>query len=65
MELDRAREMLSTQISLGSGYNRNAAKLILAEVMRVHGQKAVDRLIRELDLEQHFGFKPGTGFSAP
>ena len=65
MELDRAREMLLVQTSLGSGYNRNGARLILAEVMRVHGQKAVDQLIRELDLENHFGFKPGTRFTAP
>ena len=59
MTLDKAREYLQTQISLGSGYNRNSAKLILAEVLREHGQAAVDQLIRELELETHFGFKPG------
>ena len=57
--LEKARELLQVQISLGSGYNRNSAKLILAEVQREHGQAAVDRLIRELDLEAAFGFKPG------
>ncbi len=59
MTLEKARELLQVQISLGSGYNRNSAKLILAEVQREHGQAAVDRLIRELNLEAAFGFKPG------
>ena len=59
MTLEKARELLQVQISLGSGYNRNSAKLILAEVQREHGQGAVDRLIRELNLEAEFGFKPG------
>jgi len=59
MTLEKARELLQVQISLGSGYNRNSAKLILAEVQREHGQAAIDRLIRELDLEAAFGFKPG------
>jgi hypothetical protein len=59
MTLEKARELLQVQISLGSGYNRNSAKLILAEVQREHGQAAVDQLIRELDLEAAFGFKPG------
>jgi hypothetical protein len=44
---------------MGSGYNRNSAKLILAEILRVHGQAAVDQLIREMDLETKFGFKSG------
>jgi hypothetical protein len=59
MTLDKAREMLKTQISLGSGYNRNSAKLILAEVQREHGMLAADKLIAELALDKHFGFKPG------
>lgn len=63
MTLEKARELLQVQISLGSGYNRNSAKLILAEVQREHGQAAVDRLIRELDLEATFGFRPGEPIS--
>lgn len=59
MTLERAIELLKTQIDLGSGYNRNSAKLILAEVQRIHGQAAVDNLINKLDLEQHFGFRAG------
>jgi len=65
MNIDRAHELLQIQISLGSGYNRNSARLILAEVQREHGQAAVDKLIRDLDLEKAFGLKPGTVFKAP
>jgi len=61
--LTRARELIATQLSFGGGYNRNAVRLILAEIQREHGQPAVDQLIRELDLEQAFGLKPGTDFS--
>ena len=50
---------------MGGGYNRNSAKLILAEVQREHGQVAVDQLIREFNLEQLFGFKTGEKFSTP
>lgn len=65
MTLEKARELLGVQASMGGGYNRNGARLILAEVQREHGQAAVDNLIRELDLESLFGFKPGTVFSGP
>jgi hypothetical protein len=65
MTLEKARELLSVQANMGGGYNRNGAKLILAEVQREHGQVAVDQLIREFDLEQLFGFKVGTEFHAP
>ncbi len=59
MTIDRARELLTIQIELGGGYNRNSAKLILAEVEKEHGQSAVDGLIRELNLQPLFGFVPG------
>ena len=65
MTLNRARELLQTQITMGSGYNRNAARLILAEVQHEHGQGAVDQLIRELHLEEKFDFRPGTVFKSP
>jgi hypothetical protein len=65
MTLARARELLQVQAGFGSGYNRNAARLILAEVQAEHGQAAVDRLIRELDLEARFGLAPGTVFHRP
>jgi hypothetical protein len=62
MTLDRARELIKVQLHFGGGYNRNAVRLILAEVQRDHGRAAVDGLIRELDLEQLFGLAPGTDF---
>lgn len=65
MTLERARELLAVQADMGGGYNRNSARLILAEVARLHGQDAVDRLIREFELEQRFGFRPSTRFNAP
>ncbi len=63
MTLDRARELIIQQISFGSGYNRNAVRLILGEIHRLHGQEAVDGLIVELSLQEAFGLKPGTDFS--
>jgi hypothetical protein len=63
MTLDRARELIAQQLAFSSGYNRNAVRLILGEVHRVHGQAAVDRLIEELFLERAFGLKKGTDFS--
>jgi hypothetical protein len=59
MTLDKARELIGVQVNMAGGYNRNAAKLILAEVEKEHGQAAVDRLIREFDLERVFGLQPG------
>jgi hypothetical protein len=49
MTLEKAYEPLKDQVEFGGFYNRNAARLILAEVSREHGQAAVDRLIRDLD----------------
>jgi len=65
MTLEKARELLAVQAQMGGGYNRNAARLILAEVRREHGQQPVDEFIREFDLEQLFGFLPGTEFRVP
>ena len=62
MTLERAKELLKVQAGFGGSYNANSAKLILSQVMREHGQQAVDDLIRELELERIFGFRPGTRF---
>lgn len=59
MTLEKARELLRTQVSFGGGYNRNGARLILADVAREHGQDAADALIREFRLDHLFGFAPG------
>ncbi len=63
MTLEKARELIEVQVSFGSGYNRNATRLILREVQLEHGQQAVDTLIAELDLHSTFGLNPGTDFS--
>lgn len=65
MTLEKARELLAVQASMGGGYNRNGARLILAEVQREHGRDAVDRLIQDFGLEALFGFKPGSEFHRP
>ncbi len=62
MTLNKARELLKVQAGFGGFYNSNSAKLILSEVNREHGQAAVDQLIRELKLDETFGFEPGTRF---
>jgi len=62
MTLERAKQLLKVQADFGGFYNANSSKLILSAVMREHGQEAVDRMIRELDLERIFGFRPGTRF---
>ncbi len=64
MTLDQARTLIRTQVALGSGYNRHAVRLILGEVQRVHGQGAVDALIRELGLEHAFGLRPGMDYAS-
>ncbi len=65
MTLEKARDLLRVQADFGGFYNRNAARLILGEVAREHGQEAVDRFIRELGLTQIFGFAPGESFTSP
>lgn len=65
MTLERARELLSKQASFGGGYQRHGARLVLAEVSREHGQGAADALIRELRLDEVFGFEAGIRFEAP
>ena len=62
MTLERAKQLLQVQADFGGSYNANSAKLILSEVMREHGQQAVDGLIAELGLDVVFSFKPGTRF---
>jgi len=62
MTLDRAKQLLKVQADFGSFYNGNSAKLILSEVQREHGQAAVDECIREMRLDEVFGFELGTRF---
>ena len=59
MTVDRARALLKVQVDFGGAYNRHAAKLILDEVAREHGQRAADELIAELKLNEVFDFEIG------
>jgi hypothetical protein len=63
MTPERADELIRQQLQFGSGYNRNAVRLILGEVQREHGLSAVDRLISDLRLDQCFNLKQGMDFS--
>ncbi len=63
MTLSKAQELIRVQADLGGGYNRNAVRLILAEVQREHGQQAVDQLIRHFALDVVFGLHTGTVFT--
>ena len=63
MELERAKTLITQQISFGSGYNRNAVRLILGEVQREHGVHASNMLIKALDLDTLFDLKPGADFT--
>ena len=65
MTLVKTRELQAVQAQMGGGYNRNAARLVLAGVLREHGQPGVDDFIREFDLQQLFGFETGTRFTTP
>ena len=64
MKIERARELIEIQLQFTSGYNRNSVRMILAEVQLVHGQDAVDQLIREYDLEARFDLRQGEDYSA-
>lgn len=64
MTLAKARELIEMHSSLGSGYNRNACRMVLGEVMRDFGQDTVDQLIREYGLEEQWDIKPGTKFES-
>ena len=62
MTLEKAYELLEIQVYIGQGYNRNAARLILAEVQQDLGQTAIDQLITDLNMTEVFGFTTGQEF---
>jgi len=64
MTLEKAHELIAMHSGLGSGYNRNAATMVLGEVMSDFGQETVDALIPEYDLEKQWEIKPGTKFAS-
>ena len=64
MTLEKAHELIAMHASLGSGYNRNACRMVLGEVMRDFGQDTVDLMIRQYGLEKQWEIKPGTKFES-
>ena len=64
MTLENAHELIAMHPSPGSGYNRNACRIVHGEVMRNYGQETVDSLIREYDLEKQWEIKSGTKFTS-
>jgi len=64
MTLEKAHELITMHSGLGSGYNRNAARMVLDEIMSDFGQATVDVLIPEYDLEKQWEIKPGTKFAS-
>ena len=64
MTLEKAHELIAMHSSLGSGYNRNACRMVLGEVMRDFDQATVDSLIREYGLEEQWEIRPGTKFES-
>jgi len=51
-------------VQSGSGYNRNAARMVLGEVMRDFDQGTVYELIRHYGLEEKWQIRPGTHFES-
>ncbi len=64
MTLEKAHELVAMHPGSGSGYNRNASRMVLGEVTRDYGQEIADPLIREYGLEEHWEIKPGTKFTS-
>lgn len=63
MTLEKSHELIAMHSGPGSGYHRNAARMVLGEFIWDHGQETVDSLIREYDLEKQWKIKPGTKFT--
>ena len=59
MNLEQAKLLIESQVSMGGKASRNGAKMVLLEVSKLHGQQGVDQIIIELGLEEKLGFKPG------
>jgi hypothetical protein len=59
MTLEKARQLLETQVSFGGGYNRNGARLIIADVIREHGQASGRPVDPRHAPGPLFGFRPG------
>ena len=56
MNIDNARQLLDTQVSVGGYPNRNSMWMILTEVQREHRILEADTLIVEFNLEEKLAF---------
>ncbi|MDT8452020.1 MAG: hypothetical protein RQ936_04650 [Gammaproteobacteria bacterium] len=77
MALGKAQELIAMHVSFGSGYNRNATRMISGKpesavkpriqgkVMRDFGQTTVDQLVRDYDLEERWDIKTGAYYDTP
>ena len=59
MTIDKAKELIATQMQFGSGYNRHSIRLILSEIQNEYGQQGVDILIKAFNLDQKMGMMLG------
>ena len=64
MTLDKAREIIAERVAISGGYNQTATKMVLGELQKDEGQAAVDTIIREFNLEELWGYAPGTRFES-
>lgn len=60
MTLDKARQLLQVQVDFGGGRNRQGTRLIIADVVREHGQEVANQLITDMRLDEIFGFIPAS-----
>ena len=59
------RQLLDTQVDIGTLYNRNSKQEILADVQQELGIPAADSFNEEFNLEEIFGIQPGLKLSTP
>ena len=64
MTLEKAREIIADHVAIAGGYNQTATKMVLGELQKDEGQAAVDAVIREFNLQELWGFAPGTHFES-
>ena len=62
MTLEKANERHAVQALNGGGYIRYAAKLVCGEVLREHGQAAIDQIVASFEPEKIFGSRAETEF---
>jgi len=64
MTLEKAREIIADRVTTAGGYSQTGARMVLGELQKDEGQAAVDTIIREFNLEELWGYTPGTRFES-